>query len=366
MLDLICYMKALKITWVRRYITKGGAWRAIASACIDSKVEFWLMGYAALRRKATRIKNKFWSQVLSALADFKEVYGGEVTSSPIFFSDATKFKYTWIKEWYEKGVRTLNDLLKADGMLMKLDEIKETYKINATYLDYESLLRSVPIEWKESREKRKLEEPLLNSAIAWIISKQAGAGHIARILTEAKTTQQVNIWEKAWDIRLQEINWNNVYTCLRNTPMQYRYIRYKIITRIVGTNSLLERMKIKDTDRCEECSLRENIEHKFSYCRKVKNFWNEIKAWLNEKRLSNFTERINIENIILGGEDNMIINHVVSAGVQMIYAKKSLSVALLELILRADYKSEKYWAKLNGTEEELNKKWMELNLRETD
>ena len=155
MLDLTCYLKALKITWVRRYITKCETWRAIARANIDSKVEFWLMGHAALRRKATRIKNKFWSEVLFALADFKEVYRGEVTTSPIFFSDVTKFKYTWIKEWYEKGVRTLNDLLKADGTLMGYDEIKETYKINASFLDYESLLRSVPMKWKESKEKKK-------------------------------------------------------------------------------------------------------------------------------------------------------------------------------------------------------------------
>ena len=125
-------------------------------------------------------------------------------------------------------------------------------------------------------------------------------------------------------------------------------------------------MNIKDTDSCEECSLHENIEHKFWYCRKLENFWNELKTWLVKKRLSNLTERINIVNIILGGDDNLIINHVVSAGVQMIYAKKSLSVALLEEILRADYNSEKYSAKLTGREEELSKKWMELNLRESD
>ena len=183
---------------------------------------------------------------------------------------------------------------------------------------------------------------------------------------ESKTKQQDNIWEKAWEIRLKETNWSNIYICLRSTPVQYKYIRYKIIARIVGTNSLLERMNIKNTDRCEECALRENIEHKFWYCRKVKSFWNDIKAWLTKKRLSRLIEKINVENIILGGEDNLIINHVVSAGVGMIYAKKPLSVTLLKSILRADYNSEKYWAKLNGREEELNKKWMQLDLRETD
>ena len=366
MLDLACYMKAMKITWIRRYITKHGAWRTIASANIGSVVEFWLLGHAALRKKAGQIKNKFWREVLTALADFKEGFVGDLTASPIFFSDVTKFKYTWIKDWYENGVRTLNDLLRADGTVMEYDEWKEMFNINATILDYTALLRSLPIEWKDSKEKRKLDEPSLNPSIAYIVSKKGGASHICRILVESKTKHQDNIWERAWDIRLNELNWTNIYECLKYTPVQYRSMRYKIITRIVGTNSLLEKMKIKSTDSCEECLQRENIEHKFWYCRRVKNFWNEIKAWLIGKRLSRLSEKINIVNIILGGEDNLIINHIVSVGVYMIYVKKPLTVTMLQFILRSDYNSEKYCAKLNDREKELSKKWMTLNLGEAD
>ena len=59
------------------------------------------------------------------------------------------------------------------------------------------------------------------------------------------------------------VDWKNVYETLRVTTMQYRTIRYKVITRIVGTNSLLEKMRIRNTDACEHCEQRENIEHKF-------------------------------------------------------------------------------------------------------
>ena len=41
--------------------------------------------------------------------------------------------------------------------------------------------------------------------------------------------------------------------------------------------------------------------------------------WL-KKRISDLMESINIENIVLGGEGNLIISHIVSAGVQMVYA----------------------------------------------
>ena len=63
MLDLTSYMRALKITWIRRYITKRGVWKAIASEIIGKNVEFWRMGHTALRKKLTHITNIFWREV---------------------------------------------------------------------------------------------------------------------------------------------------------------------------------------------------------------------------------------------------------------------------------------------------------------
>ena len=144
--------------------------------------------------------------------------------------------------------------------------------------------------------------------------------------------------------------------------MQYRTIRYKVITRIVGTNSLLEKMKIKNTDACEHCMERENIENKFWYCQKVQSFWNELKALFVSKRLNRLADKININEIILGGDNCLFINHIVSVGVYIIYSKKRLSLSLVLAILRSDFISEKYYAKLSDKIEEFNRKWLFINL----
>ena len=65
----------------------------------------------------------------------------------------------------------------------------------------------------------------------------------------------------------------------------------KKITQIIGTNSLLEKMKIKSTYSSEECVQRENTEHKIlqtihKYCRRVRSFRIERKARLIRRRLS--------------------------------------------------------------------------------
>ena len=76
------------------------------------------MGFRALRDKAADIGNQFLREVISALADFKEINEldtTQISASQLFFSDLTKFKKTYVKEWYDKGIRTFNDLLRQDG-----------------------------------------------------------------------------------------------------------------------------------------------------------------------------------------------------------------------------------------------------------
>ena len=360
MIDVATHIKALKITWIRRYVTNEGNWEAIASQIMGTGVSLWLMGHTALRKKAALIGNQFWREVLLSLTDFKETFRldiDELSACPIFFSNVTKFKNTWIREWHEKGVRTLNDLLKRDGSLMKQDEFRSTYNIQVTFLDYHSLLQSLPAEWRNTSVRNKLEEPSIDPVLSYIVSKDKGAAHLSRKMIESQARKSENIWEKAWESTLTGVNWRQIYASLMNTPMQYRAVRYKIITRIVGTNSLLKYIKVRATDTCDYCELRENIEHKFWYCRRVQSFWNEIRNWLENQRSPSLASHVTREGVILGGQESLIINHIISTAIYMIYAKRHLSIEILLEILLSDLKSEKYLAALKEKEEVFNKKW---------
>ena len=102
MLDVISYMKSLKITWIRRYITSCSVWKSTVDEIMGKNVKIWSMGHVALRKKIVHIKNQFWRDVFSALADFKEDFEFDVcqtSASPIFFSGSTKLKNAWIREW---------------------------------------------------------------------------------------------------------------------------------------------------------------------------------------------------------------------------------------------------------------------------
>ena len=252
----------------------------------------------------------------------------------------TNFRDTWIREWYQKGVRMLNDLLKSDGSLMNYEEFKNTYKIHVTFLDYYSLEQSLPEEWREAARRRELEEPLIDPVICYVVSKAKGAAHLTHKLIESKAKQFENIWEKAWESKLSAVDWEQIYTSLTNTSLQYREIRYKIIARTVGTNSLLKYMKLRTTDACDYCGHRENIEHKFWYCRRVKVFWTEIKSWLVNNNLTCAANKVTAKTAILGGHDSIIVNHFISVAIYMIYTKRHFTINLFTTILSSDLQSE--------------------------
>ena len=82
-------------------------------------------------------------------------------------------------------------------------------------------------------------------------------------------------------------------------------------------------MKLKDTDECTFCQKApETIAHIFFDCTFVKNIWDELKTWIEEKTDSklNFSKR----NICLGypQKRNMILNLLITVVKYKIYTSK--------------------------------------------
>ena len=54
----------------------------------------------------------------------------------------------FIKNWYEKGVRTIIDLLNYTGDFYAFDEFKGMFNVQGTFLDFQSVISKIPNEWK--------------------------------------------------------------------------------------------------------------------------------------------------------------------------------------------------------------------------
>ena len=95
MVDFVCYVRSLKIKWIRRLLTGNrGSWLALTPSKLQSDF-IWKFGSAALKKTSSKIDNPFWKDVVSAWICFSKDFKTPdelVYNENIFNSDHTKFK----------------------------------------------------------------------------------------------------------------------------------------------------------------------------------------------------------------------------------------------------------------------------------
>ena len=82
------------------------------------------------------------------------------------------------------------------------------------------------------------------------------------------------------------LNWKEIY-CLpfiTTKSSKLQWFQYRIIHRILGTNSLLYKINQKPNDKCSFCLEEvERIEHIFWSCNKISKLWEDLNSWIFEK-----------------------------------------------------------------------------------
>ena len=70
-----------------------------------------------------------------------------VGGQPVFFS-----------HWTKSGIFFINDLIKEDGSLLSFTDLKNNYNINILFLEYHSIILSIPQEFKSMLRDNQVEK----------------------------------------------------------------------------------------------------------------------------------------------------------------------------------------------------------------
>ena len=54
---------------------------------------------------------------------------------------------------FERGIGSIIDFYNLNGELYTFDELRELYNVQGTFLDYQSVIRKIPNEWKVMIDK---------------------------------------------------------------------------------------------------------------------------------------------------------------------------------------------------------------------
>ena len=368
MTDISLYLKSLKASWVKRQLQSNNQWTKLFDLKISRGECIWDRNAKSLRIFGRNLQfNRFWRDVVEAVADFKEAYGEydpyEMSACSLWYSDYSKYHNNRLNSWYSKGIKYLNDLLKPDGNIMSFVELKRLYGITGGQFDFDCLVLSLPRSWRTTN-KVKLFGPLIDPSLLFMLSQKQGVQHIYRKLTESLMRNHKHKWENKWHESYRNIEWDKVYVnaILATSSMRYRSTQYKIITRTHVTKRLLHRIGVAETSSCDRCGVEEDsIEHKFWQCRCTQTFWNAIRDWLVMNNILEGGSDFCAKTVLLGLGTSPIVNHITIVAKMIIILREHLSLNEVIGWLKADRDLEHTAAQCRGDLSKFNRKWEPVN-----
>ena len=313
MVNVRAFIQGLKLTWIRRILHSDSKWLHLlkANLGLDFK-ELLYLGPIKV------INNKFWLEVFEAWKELNlkrkvtsviDVLGSSLWKNNNIQVDNSTVYY---KDWIEKGIWTVNDLLTPEGEFMSFQYFRESFSINCTFLHFYGLVLSVK-KWLKSVDANYINgqlNPLIPFNISIFMRSPKGGKDMYNVLNKnICTVTSEKKWEDVLDLR--EIPWHKVnsYCLLFSQSTKFRWFQYRIIHRILGTNSFLAKIKLRDSNLCTFCKeVPETVEHLFWGCHIVSELWQELSNWIFEK--TNIELPLNLILVLFGIMSNRGVNFV--------------------------------------------------------
>ncbi|XP_063415179.1 uncharacterized protein LOC134697074 [Mytilus trossulus] len=310
MINLSAFILALKCTWIRRLFKTDNKWQNVFLSNVHVELEkFYGCGSVYIQKLQQHIKNKFWQDVLKAwqLLREKEEYDSWecFLASPIWLNNNIKVanKPIFYKDWFENGIRFINDIVNEDG----------------TFFSH-----------------KKIEEIVPTSQLKW---------------TEIFGFDQ-NHWEKIYKLPFVVTN---------NTKLQW--LQYRFNHRILATNKFLHKIKIYDNPNCTFCNREiETLEHLFWECEHTQLLLEQIENWFLTNGISVlFTQEVflfgNSAKISKGNAENTIFLTIKQYIYNSRCFKKNLTLNSVKEKMKYVYAMDKNIAMKNKCEHQFLREW---------
>lgn len=211
----------------------------------------------------------------------------DILNAPIWFnSELLHGENFYIKHWYEKGIRSITDLIKENGAFYDFNEFKTVYNVRGTVLDFYGLLGRIPNSWKNILNNNaqicvgmKYNIVILKQ-VKLLLKDKKGCRKIYETLIKSENSVQDRWQRDLGEIPKEERNkYNEALNDIHEVKL--KDFQFKINNKILATNSFLCKINKIENNRCSFCEQEpETIKHLFVDCPKVKEFWESVKHWL--------------------------------------------------------------------------------------
>ena len=302
MIDIIAFNKALKASWVGKYLDENnkGRWKALFDNALKELGKEYAFKSNLHKNDILdlEIKDKFVKEVLANWADInyrnslstiKDLSEQNLWNNSLIRIDGTPIFY---RKWHQKGVTKVSHLLDQNTYpnFLSHAELKMKYNLEVPYLKYAGLKACIKklgkkITTGQGQFKKQNTEVIQNVFAGNFSTKTFYKAFKKQITTKPMKIQDK--WVKECEINYpDEINWETVYTkyFAYTNSIRLRNFQFKLLHRVIPTNTFLQKIGVKDTNKCSFCGKeRETLIHLFWFCEKTKSFWKSLEIWFHSK-----------------------------------------------------------------------------------
>ena len=177
MVNLKNFIVSLKCTWIQRVIKGNHSWLSIFENNYEHDVidKLFNTGNDYVLKLLKCTTNKFWRDVLeswlsvtSDCFDKAKLTHSEILSTPVWFNSCITVngKSIFIKDWYDVGVKIVDDFLDNNGLFYTREKFAEIYKIHRIcFMKYNSTVSAISKFLKGTQFSRdgfiRLQRPYL-------------------------------------------------------------------------------------------------------------------------------------------------------------------------------------------------------------
>ena len=373
MINTKIFITALKSTWVRKMITNNKKYLNFITSLYDKLYDFLKMGPEFITNNLKHIDNPFWKEVFKAYYDccigITPSNSTEINKVNILYNMNIKVGGSFVrnKKYLESGIYFINDILDKYGSFLTFEQFKNKYNNIVNFLEYNSLISSIKeyINHLKIDPGVKLIEPNIPLPLSILIKSKKGCRHVYdRLVHTNNITFSVNKWSEELKITL-DIKTDKIFQIpfKINKDSMLQWFQTRINHRILGTNCLLKKMKIKDTNLCSYCHKEpETLIHLFFDCPVVKSFWRNLETFINSKCFD-IRLTLSAKTAIFGCKTYCdVLNTILIMAKYYIFKNKeksqSLHIDIFKKYIVKRYQTEKYIAVKNMNNEAFNKNWV--------
>ena len=294
--DITCKLKSLKLKWISKIMDNkhNSPWKSYLNSKFKTDINdvpyhnLNSNGYPVFRDQFYNELFSLWSQIHYCNPKNNE----DICRQCIWHNSNIQkdHKCIFYKDWKDKGIEYIQDLLSKEGSILTKSEIESKYHMKCKRLDYESLAHAIPKPWKTELKKYKSinlnyhvhkECKVTNGEIKTNvegISTKLLYWHLLSSVAQRPTSE--NKWNEKLDFVIDEPMWKCIYSNYKfASDTILKNFQYKITHRIMACNYNMRIWKIRDDNQCEECKEIDTIEHMLVQCENTYTFWEKIFNW---------------------------------------------------------------------------------------